>query len=101
MKNYARKAAVALFAGAALTTAAVAPASAAPVVTGGLVNVTAVDLISFEQTQVAVNVPIAVAAGICDVSVAVLATDLRDGSGNCPAETGDQTIGTVQFAPRR
>ena len=74
MKNYARKAAVALAAGAALSVGALTPASAAPVITGGLVNVTVVDLVDLTNTSV--NVPITVAAQICGVSVQALVVDL-------------------------
>lgn len=66
------------------------PASAqAPVTTGGgLVNVTLVDVLS--GNEVAVQVPVSVAANICDVSVAVLARDLSDGSADCSND--QQTI---------
>jgi hypothetical protein len=74
-----RAAVAATFAGALAVPASAA--SAAPVFTGGLVNVTIVDLISLEQTSV--QVPITVAANICDVTVAVLTQDLRDGSADC------------------
>ena len=58
-----------------------ATASAAPVITGGLINVTIVDLLS--GNQVTAQVPINVAANICDVTVAVLAQELRDGQTTC------------------
>ncbi len=65
------------------------PASAqAPVITGGLVNVTLVDVLS--GNEVAVQVPVSVAANICDVSVAVLAQDLSDGAADC--SNAQQTI---------
>ena len=64
-----------LLAGASLGLAA--PASAAPVVTGGLVNVTIVDAI--DVSRVTVQLPIAVAANLCNVEVEVLAADLADG----------------------
>ena len=70
-----------LTAGAATTAAiafgAAAPAQAAPLVlTGGLVNVTIVDAVDVED--VTVQLPIAVAANVCDVDVNVLAADLAD-----------------------
>jgi hypothetical protein len=58
---------------------------AAPVITGGLVNVTIVDLVS--GNQITAQVPVSVAANICDVSVAVLAQDLRDGTADCSTDT--------------
>ncbi|MGH2657875.1 MAG: hypothetical protein ACRDIZ_14485 [Actinomycetota bacterium] len=56
---------------------AAAPAAAQPTVQRGLVNVNVED--------VTIQVPIAVAANICDVTVAVLVSDLRDGSAVCDA----------------
>jgi hypothetical protein len=52
-------------------------ASAAPVTQEGLVNV--------NLTDVTVAVPIAVAANVCDVNVAVLVGSLSDGSAPCSA----------------
>ncbi len=72
----------ATFAGALAVPATAA--SAAPVITGGLVNVTIVDVLS--GNQVTVQVPVSVAANICDVSVAVLARDLTDGDAECSNE---------------
>jgi len=46
-----------------------APAQAAPVVTGGLVNVTIVDAVDI--SRVTVRLPVAVAANVCDVDVAI------------------------------
>ena len=61
-----------------------APAQAAPVFTGGLVNVTIVDAV--DLSNVTVHVPIAIAANICDMTVAVLVQDLRDdGRATCNA----------------
>jgi hypothetical protein len=71
-------------------------ASAAPVITGGLVNVTIVDVLS--GNQVTAQVPITVAANICDVTVAVLTADLQDGSADC---SNDQQIITVSQQRRR
>jgi hypothetical protein len=80
--------------GLALGTAGAA--SAQPVVTGGLVNVTIVDVLSGNQTTL--QVPITVAANICDVTVAVLAQDLSDGTADC--STAQQII-TVSQQRRR
>lgn len=60
-----------------LSLGAAAPAAAQPTVQNGLVNVNVGD--------VTVQVPIAIAANICDVTVAVLVSDLRDGSAVCDA----------------
>lgn len=49
------------------------PAQAAPVFTGGVVNVTIVDLLDANNNQVIAQVPIGVAAAVCDINVAVLA----------------------------
>lgn len=90
MKKYARNVAVGLFAGAALTVGAVAPASAAPVITGGLVNVTVVDSLNnvLSDNQVGVGVAANVAAAVCGVTVpvAVLARQVvaQRGSFSCP-----------------
>ena len=89
-----RAAVAATFAGALAVPASAA--SAAPVFTGGLVNVTIVDVLS--GNQVTAQVPITVAANICDVTVAVLATDLRDGTADC---SNDQQIITVSQQRRR
>lgn len=87
MKNLCKRAIVAATFAGALAVPAHA-ASAAPVITGGLVNVTVVDVLS--GNQVALQVPISVAANICDVTVAVLAQDLKDGSATC--SNAQQTI---------
>ena len=63
---------------AASLSIAAAPASAQQ--QSGLVNV--------DLSDVTVQVPIAVAANICDVNVAVLVSDLRDDAAMCNA-TGD------------
>ncbi len=80
MKNYARNVAVGLFAGAALTVGAVAPASAAPVITGGVINVTVVDALNnvLSNNQVGVGVAANVVAAVCGITVpvAVLATQV-------------------------
>ena len=69
---------------AAIAFGAAAPAQAAPVVTGGLVNVTIVDTVDI--SRVTVQLPIAVAANVCDVDVNVLTADLADdGQANCTA----------------
>jgi hypothetical protein len=81
-RRSARIAAV-LAAGSLSAGVAAAPAAAAPVVTGGLVNVTIVDAVDI--SRVTVQLPIAVAANVCDTTVAILAADLEDGDANCTA----------------
>jgi hypothetical protein len=88
--NRIKRAATAAAIAGALAIPAAAPASAQPVITGGLVNVTIVDLISLEQTSL--QVPITVAANVCGVSVAALAQDLRTGAVDCSNETRQVTV---------
>lgn len=69
-----------------------ATASAQPLVTGGLVNVTVTDslndVISIEDVNLGVGLN--VAANVCDVNVNVLAEQLRSGGAECMNEnTGD------------
>jgi hypothetical protein len=61
---------------------AATPAPAQPVFQEGLVNV--------NLTDVTVQVPIALAANICDVNVAVLVGDLQDDAANCDADSDAQ-----------
>ncbi len=62
------------------------PASAQPIFTGGLVNIAVTDVLN--GNQVAVNVPVGVAANVCGVSVAVLATPApAPGPVDCTAAT--------------
>ena len=92
MKNYARNAAVSLFAGAALAGAALAPAHAQPVVTGGVVNVTIVDAadVVIKDVNVAVGAALAIAANVCDVNV--LAVDLGNEAVTCTNEVTGQEV---------
>jgi len=95
VKRIARRTLVGTVAAGAMLVPA-ASASAAPVITGGLVNVTVVDVLSGNETTL--QVPITVAANICDVTVAVLAQDLSDGPVDC--STAQQII-TVSQQRRR
>jgi hypothetical protein len=80
-----RKLAASLFASGLLAVGIAAPASAQPVVTGGLINVTLVDVLN--QNNVAVQVPVGIAANVCDVNAAVLLAAVRDtGSATCDAD---------------
>ncbi len=77
------------------TLAFAAPADAQPVITGGLVNITVVDLIDgdvLSNNNVSVGAALGLAANICDVNVNVLAVQLRDGGATCTAEAGDQQV---------
>ena len=68
-----------------------APASASPVITGGLVNVTVTDVLNNNTVTVLqdVNVGVALnaAANICGVSVNVLAQQLGQGPVSCSTAT--------------
>src|ERR671918_2136098 len=76
-----RKLMASLFATGLLTVGAAAPASAQPpLVTGGLINVTVNDV------NVGVQVPIGIAANVCDVNAAVLVAAIHDeGDATCDA----------------
>ena len=80
-----------------------APAQAAPLITGGLVNVTITDvnvltgaILNNNTVQVGVGAALAIAANVCDVNVNVLATQLRDGGATC-SNTVDNVESTVTF----
>ena len=79
-----RKLVATTFATALMAFGIAAPASAQPVVTGGLINVTLVDVLSHDN--IAVQVPVGIAANVCDVNAAVLLAAVRDtGSATCEA----------------
>ena len=83
-----RKCFATLFLAGAFAVGVVAPvASAQPVITGGLVNVTVVDVLNNNQVTLdrTVNVALAlgIAANVCDVTVGVLAQQLKTGSATC------------------
>jgi hypothetical protein len=59
-------------------------AGAQPVTQEGLVNV--------NLTDVAVQVPVALAANVCDVNVAVLVDELTDGSAPCDASADPSAV---------
>jgi hypothetical protein len=66
----------------------VAPAAAQPIVIvpGGLVNITIIDAVDLEEVNV--QVPVGVAANVCDVTVAILAEDVEQGTPtDCRART--------------
>ena len=68
-------------------------ASAQPIVTGGLVNVTITDSLNEVVTVVVEDVNLgvaaAVAASLCDTNVNVLARQFRSGDASCTTEAGD------------
>ena len=73
-----------------------APAVAQPPMQEGLVNL--------NISEVGVQIPIAVAANICDVNVAVLVSDLQDGEADCVADstsTSDITFESADGGPPR
>ena len=105
MKSYAKKTMVSLFAGAALLGAAAVPASAQPIVTGGLVNVTIVDAVDVNNNQilnnVAVGAALGIAANVCGTTVNVLAAQLGTaGPVTCTSDASGQTA-TITQATRR
>lgn len=53
--------------------------------TGAMAQTSQSGLVNINVEDNVVQVPIAIAANICDVTVAVLATDLEDGSATCRA----------------
>jgi hypothetical protein len=80
-----RKLAASLFATGLLAVGVAAPgASAQPVITGGLVNVTVVDVLN--DTQVAVQVPVGVAANVCGVNAAAILGLAAQGPVTCEAD---------------
>ena len=80
----------------------VAPASAAPVVTGGLVNVTVTDVLNDNVVTALNGVTLQVAAQVCGVSVSVLAADLApDGIAVCDTDMASNTETTVTQRRRR
>lgn len=77
-----------------------APAQAAPLFTGGLVNLTITDTIDgdvLSDNNVAVGAALGLAANVCDTNVNVLVADFRDaGSATCTSDAGDQRIDITQ-----
>ena len=78
-----------VFATVVISVVGVAPASAQPVFTGGLVNV------NIGNVNVPIGVAANLAANLCggNVQVGVLASQVaRDGTATCTAETGDAVV---------
>lgn len=97
-----RRTAAAVTCAAGLTlggVAVAAPASAQPLVTGGLVNVTVSDIETgdiLSENQVSLGAALGIAANICDVNVNVLAQQLRDGGATCESEASGQQVDISQ-----
>ena len=100
MKGTLRYGAASLMMAGALGAAA-APASAqGPIVTGGLVNITIVDLIDgdvLSNNNVSLGAALGIAANICDVNVNVLAVQLRRGGATCTSDASDQRVDISQI----
>ncbi len=99
MKRILATSATAAIALTGSTLGVAAPANAQPVITGGLVNITVVDVIDgdvLSNNNVALGVALGLAANICDVNVNVLAVQLRGGGATCTAEAGDQRVDISQ-----
>jgi hypothetical protein len=81
-----------------LLAAGAAPASAAPVITGGLVNVTVTDVLNHTTVTILqdVNVGVALnaAANVCGVSVNLLAQQVGQGPVSC--STATQVVRIIQ-----
>ena len=92
----------AVLAGALAMPMAATTSAQGPVITGGLVNVTVVDVIDggvhvLEDVNVSVGAALALAANVCGVGVNVLATQLGSGIATCDAEIeGGQRVVTIQ-----
>jgi hypothetical protein len=95
-----KKMVASLFATMLLAVGVAAPtASAQPVITGGLVNVTVFDVIDgdvLSNNNVNLGVGLNLAANVCDVNVNVLAVQLRNGGATC--ETDEQRVVIDQIA---
>ena len=75
-----------------------APAQAQPVITGGLVNVTIVDVIddvtvTVRDINVALAAAVNIGANVCGVNAAVLAANfIQNGEATCTNEQTGQTV---------
>lgn len=84
---------------------ALAPsANAAPLFTGGLVNVTVTDVIDgdvLSNNNVSVGAALGVVANVCDVNVGGILGQLRDdGTATCTADGGGQRVDITQISRR-
>ena len=86
----------------AMTTMTAPSAQAAPLVTGGLVNVTVTDVIDdvtvvVRDVNVSVGAALGIAANVCDTSVNLLATQLKNGGATCTSDASGQTVDISQM----
>src|SRR5919198_1412871 len=72
-------------AAASLVAGIAAPASAQQGEQNGLVNVAVVDVLNNNNVVANVQVPVGIAANVCDVPVTLLASQVHTGSANCTA----------------
>jgi hypothetical protein len=92
----------AVCAGALALPMAATSSAQGPVVTGGLVNVTVVDVIDdvtvvVRDINVSLGAALGIAANVCGVGVNVLATQLESGTATCDAVIeGGQRVVTIQ-----
>ena len=89
-----RKLMASLFATGLLAVGLAAPTAAAqPVITGGLINITLTNVLQ----NVSVQIPVGVAANVCDTNVAALFAQIEDtGSAQCEADAD-----AIAFAQQR
>ncbi len=96
-----RNASASVVATAALVGAfAVTPATSAPLVTGGLVNITIVDVANnntiLSNNNVSLGAALGIAANVCGVGVNVLAQQLRNGDATCTSTASGQRVDITQ-----
>lgn len=100
MNTVHRFAAATLAAGALVVPVALSSsASAAPIVTGGLVNVTITDSLNnvLSENQVSLGAALGIAANVCDVGVNVLARQLKTGGATCTSTASGQSVDISQI----
>ncbi|HET8960826.1 hypothetical protein, partial [Nocardioides sp.] len=78
------------------------PATAAPLVTGGVVNVTVTEVVDdvtvvVQDINVGVGAALGIAANVCDVNVNVLAQQFRNGAASCTSDATGQTVDIGQL----
>ena len=96
---HAKKIAASVGAAVVLAVGVAGPAAAQPIVISqGLVNVTVTDVLN--NNEVIVQVPVGVAANVCDVNAAVLLAEIADtGSADCDATADSQASAGPGNAP--
>lgn len=78
---------------------AVAPATSAPLVTGGLVNITITDITIgdvLSNNNVALGAALGIAANVCGVNVNVLARQLQSGDVTCTNTVTNRRVDITQ-----